>query len=223
MPPRPPPTACSHPLSPLGQVREFRIAELTDQLADIATDAAARLKRIKTCADELKVYTMKPMTAGAFTALRERFARLAAAAQLGDNAVTPVLSLRRGVRPVDIFSVMHDALVDNLVGASVLQAVPMNGAVVKLVAPFDFLLRARRGDDGELTPVKELVVKAHVVALVPDHANPQAPLFRVDLAAYAYSQEDQQAYACSLANAIQQQPANMPPAFLAWAAANGSA
>ena len=35
-------------------------------------------------------------------------------------------------------------------------------------------------------PVKELTCKAHIVALVPDHANPGAFFFRTDNDAYQY-------------------------------------
>ena len=81
-------------------------------------------------------------------------------------------SLRAGRRPIDTFSIMDDAIIDEILGAGVLSIrTTTNGAAVKAVAPMDFFLRARRD---------EHVVKVHVVTLVPDHANPGSPRFRLD-------------------------------------------
>ena len=96
---------------------ELRIADLPDLLAHFAEEAAVKLGRRKTCAAEVKIYSAKAVSAGAFVALRELFARKAVEAQPGrvvEDAVTNILSLRRGTRPVDIFSICDDQLVDNL-------------------------------------------------------------------------------------------------------------
>ena len=99
------------------QVLELRIADLQDLLAHIAKEAAVKLGRRKTCAAEVKIYSAKAVSAGAFAALREYFARKAVEMQPGrvvEDAVTKILSLRRGTRPVDIFSICDDELVDGV-------------------------------------------------------------------------------------------------------------
>ena len=63
-------------------------------------------------------------------------------------------------------------------------------------------LRAKRDEHGNVMQVKELVVKAHVVALVPDHSNPGKPLFRVDNNAFDYPAADLDAYMRALAAAL---------------------
>ena len=217
------------------QVLELRIADLPDLLAHFAEEAAVKLGRRKTCAAEVKIFSAKAVGAGAFVALRELFARKVPKGRVVEDAVTKILSLRRGTRPVDIFSVCDDQLVDNFfsqnlhdvsmrIGGTLKIHSATNGAAVKLVAPLDVMLRGRRDDHGALLPVKELVVKAHFVALVPDHANPGSPLFRVDTDAFEYPAEDQAAYATALAGALLRKAnavfsGNVPAEFKQWAMA----
>ena len=198
--------------------------DVAELLAALRAEAGRKLASQKTCVAELKVYTCRPVSAGAFVALREQLARRALAAQphrVVTEAVEPIVALRRGRRPVDFFSVNCDDLVNGIMGDAVLiiQATT-NRAAVKLVPPFDLFLRARRGPDGEIEPVKELVVKAHAVALVPNHANPNDPVFRYDDASFDYPVNDVAAYKKAMAaRLLQVGPAGgVVPAFAAWAA-----
>ena len=118
-----------------------------------------------------------------------------------DLAVTQIASLRRGQRPVDEFSVMCDAIVNEILGERALFT-HSNGTAVKMVPPLDFYLRARRDEAGQLKQVMELVAKAHVVALVRDHGAPGHPIFRTDSNAFEYKPSDEEAYQRAMASAL---------------------
>ena len=92
------------------------------------------------------------------------------------------------------------------------------GIAVKLVGPFDFLLRGKRDEAGALQEITELVVKAHVVALVPNLASPQQPIFRCDDEAYEYPVDDKGQYKKAMASKILATPV-ASATFRAWAQA----
>ena len=191
---------------PASQVSEVRIKDVeTDVRAHMRAVVAVHTSRQKLPVAESKVYVLKPFSAANFVAYRELLYRRAKAAQPNEDsdlAVTPIASLRRGARPIDIFSVMRDETINELLGDGVfVYHANTTGAAVKLVAPLDFMLRAKRVN-GVLHEVKELVVKAHYVILVPNHGAPGAPIFRVDFAAFLYPANDIAAYKKALAAAI---------------------
>ena len=217
----PPPFTAALTADESDEVREWRVLDTDELVADISLEAGVKLTKTKTALAEGKIYQSKPVSAGAFRALRTRFARAALAAQPDrdvDRAVTPVASLRRGVRPVDTFSVMDDDVLNAELGAGVYMIRSDTGAAVKLVAPADFFLKAKRDAAGALLPVKELMVKAHFVALVPDHAHPEQPIFRTDHTAFEYPQADVDAYERAMAGKLLAD-ASAPAAFRAWALA----
>jgi len=188
------------------EVSEVRIKDVeTDVRAHMRAVVAVHTSRQKLPVAESKVYVLKPFSAANFVAYRELLYRRAKAAQPNEDsdlAVTPIASLRRGARPIDIFSVMRDETINKLLGDGVfVYHANTTGAAVKLVAPLDFMLRAKRVN-GVLHEVKELVVKAHYVILVPNHGAPGAPIFRVDFAAFSYPANDIAAYKKALAAAI---------------------
>jgi len=188
------------------EVSEVRIKDVeTDVRAHMRAVVAVHTSRQKLPVAESKVYVLKPFSAANFVAYRELLYRRAQAAQPNEDsdlAVTPIASLRRGARPIDIFSVMRDETINELLGDGVfVYHANTTGAAVKLVAPLDFMLRAKRVN-GVLHEVKELVVKAHYVILVPNHGAPGAPIFRVDFAAFLYPANDIAAYKKALAAAI---------------------
>jgi len=188
------------------EVSEVRIKDVeTDVRAHMRAVVAVHTSRQKLPVAESKVYVLKPFSAANFVAYRELLYRRAQAAQPNEDsdlAVTPIASLRRGARPIDIFSVMRDETINELLGDGVfVYHANTTGAAVKLVAPLDFMLRAKRVN-GVLHEVKELVVKAHYVILVPNHGAPGAPIFRVDFAAFSYPANDIAAYKKALAAAI---------------------
>ena len=211
-------------MSAVLQVREFRVGDQGDLLADIAAEATSKNLRTKVAIAEAKFYTTKPLSAQNYCALREHFVRRARAADADrviDDAVTPVASLRRGARPVDVFTIMDDDIINELVGDGALALhLSTNRAATKIVPPMDFFLKARRDEAGNLLAPKELVVKAHVVALVPDHGNPGHPLFRIDHVAFEYPEEDVMQYSRALAGALLRAAAAPNPGlsaeFRAW-------
>ena len=70
------------------QVQDFRVGDQVDVLAHLAEEVATKLGRQKVAVAEAKVYSMKPLSAPNFHALRTHFARIALAAQPG-RAVAP--------------------------------------------------------------------------------------------------------------------------------------
>ena len=205
---------------------EFRVADTFLWLADMRADGCAKAGRQQKAVSEVRIYSTKPFSPGAFKALREHFVRAATAADPERNvdaAVTPISSHRGGVRPVDTFAVMDDPLLDECMGAGAFTCeAHNNGAAVKMVAPIDFFLKAKRDPDtGELLPVMELVATAHFVALVPDHENPGAPIFRTDNM-FIYPPGDVAAYKRALAAKLFMQP-TLPTELYAWAVANANA
>eukprot|EP00966_Prymnesium_polylepis_P278210 6428385-Prymnesium_polylepis.1 len=63
-----------------------------------------------------------------------------------------------------------------------------------MVPPVDVFFRGRY-DGKELRRSGELVIKAHAVTLVSDHANPGAPIFRTDDISFTYPPGDRRATA----------------------------
>ena len=113
----------------------------------------------------------------------------------------------RSPRPVDTFSIMNDAILNRVLG--VVLTFTRTGTAIKIVPPLDCYLTGEVDQaTGTIKPVKKLVVKAHVVALVANHADLNAPRFRVDTDAFAYTQADLNAYGKSLARAINDAHAN---------------
>ena len=194
-------------------------------MTDLATDAAAKVLKTSTRVPlaETTIYSARPVSAGAFGALRERLARAALAAapdRVIANAVTEISSLRRGLRPVDTFSLMDDDVVNSQLGPGIFSIHNTTGAAVKLVAPIDFFLKAKRDEaTGELLKVKELLVKAHFVSLVPDLETPGHFNFRTDDAAFQYPPADVAAYKRAMAAKLLASPM-ADAAFHAWANAN---
>ena len=81
---------------------EFRVADCYLWLAAMRTDGCAKAGRQQTAASEVRIYSTKPFSPGAFKALREHFVRAATAADPKCNvgaAVTPISSHRGGVPP----------------------------------------------------------------------------------------------------------------------------
>ena len=202
------------------EVKELRIADAAELLDVIGIDASGRTARQFRPAAELKVFSARPISAGAFVGLRDRLARDAMAAdpaRVETDAVTAISSLRGGVRPVDTFSVMDDAMLNAIVGGGAL-SLANNGTAMKIVPPLDLFLKAKYTEDGNLLPGKELEVKAHMVALVADLENPAEPIFRCDDAAFAYPDNDRAAYRSAMKCALITRGAPaVSHEFLAWA------
>ena len=71
-------------------------------------DAKTKLSSTKIAGSEVKVHTSRPCPSAAFVAMHDSFAAQAAEHEMVvDEAVTPVASLKRGVRSVDVFSVLR--------------------------------------------------------------------------------------------------------------------
>eukprot|EP00966_Prymnesium_polylepis_P265106 6124937-Prymnesium_polylepis.1 len=142
------------------------------------------------------------------------------------GAITEISALRGGKAPVDTFSIMNDELADLILGDGVFKVhAETNGAAVKMVPPLDFFLRAKRDPtSSELKVVKEMAVKGHVAALVPNHADPGAPMFRVDVTSFAYPEANIAAYKTGTANKLVATP-GAPAELRAWGLAvqNGTA
>ena len=192
-------------------------------LEEVAVDAKTKLSRTKIAGSEVKVHTSRPCPSAAFVAMHDSFAAQAAEHEMVvDEAVTPVASLKRGGRPVDVFSVFHDQLINDYLGPDVtVHHALTNGAIVKLVAPFDFYLQAKKDPlSGELLHAKQLMVKAHMVALVPNHTHPSMPVFLVDTENFDYADGAVEVYQCTLANAILGMVGSaVPKPLRKWAAA----
>ena len=208
-------------------IAEQRIQDVEKYIEDLMNECLKVAPRIKEAIAEFKIYSTKPITSAEFVALHKHFVRKAAAmgeeGREVDIAVTPIEPERCGLRPVDIFAIMDDAIVNNLLGDKILTIHEKSGAAVKLVAPFDFMLRARRNEQGDLALVKELVVKIHAAALVPDLGNPGHPIFKVDDKAFAYPEGDRVAYKKSMSASLLSAAARgvvVSPELLAWAQAH---
>ena len=84
-----------------------------------------------------------------------------------------------------------------------------NGAIVKLVAPFDFYLQAKKNPlSGELLHAKLQAADGqgphgyHMVALVPNHTHPSRPVFLEETDNFEYADGAVEVFRCTLANAI---------------------
>jgi hypothetical protein len=218
VPPKLPPEPFTRALTAADspELLEYRVADCAELLADIGGEVKERSARQKSPSAELKFYTTKPVSAGAFTALRERLVRAVPAGSLVANALTPIASLRRGQRPVDGFTVVDDDVLTNVFGLRLVYHGTTNGAAMKAVAPFDFHLRAKRDERGELLPVKELVVKAHWAGLIPNHTEPGKFIFRTDDNAFEYPDEWRTSYKMAVAKQIIDH-GQMPATYIAWA------
>ena len=203
------------------QVKEQRLVDAGAWLEELIAEAKTKLARTKEAASELKTYAARPCPAAMYVAMHDYFAGKAAELELNiEDAVTPVASLKRGARPVDVFSIRHDQIINDLLGPGVsFHHALTSGAIVKMVAPFDFYLKAKKDPiTAELLKAKELVIKAHVVALVPNHATPQQPIFLMDQANFAYADGTELVYRRTLATAILGM-SGVPPALRNWATA----
>ena len=219
-------------------------------LAQLRAESSILNARQKQPKAELQIFKVKPtgLPAGLFNALREWLASRAKATEPGrdvNDAVTPISALRGGERPVDYFSVSDDGLVNEIIGEGVLNIHSATGSAVKMVAPLEFSLHAKRdmvtGTLGQvrLTPshpttpnttprqtppppaqVMSLVVKVHVVALVPDHSHQGFPKFRRDDTTFEYPEADIAAYKVSMARGLMAMPAgSVPHELRGWAQA----
>ena len=200
-------------------MQQQRLIDAGAWLESIVADATVKLGRTKEAAAEVRIHVSKPFLSSLFVALRRHFAAKAMEYDvLVDDAVTPVASLRRGARPVDVFSVMHDQLVNDLMGPNVTVHHDLtSGSIVKLVAPFDFYLRGRKDAmTGDMLQAKELIVKAHMVALVPNYGNPAFPIFLMDAENFAYTEGADVVYRRTLATAILSM-AGVPAPLRNWA------
>lgn len=196
---------------------EWRIADSGELVADMAAAAGEKVGKQKVPLAEGKIYYAKPVSAGAFSALRARLARAVPDGAQVEKLVTPITVHRRGKRPVDTFAVVDDEIINDAFGARVFTFhTETNGTAVKLVGPLEFFLTAKRDEAGELRPVKELTVKAHFASLVPDHFNPGQPIFRLDDAAFAYPLHDRKAYKRAMKARLLATP-GAPAEFVAWA------
>lgn len=186
-------------------IRELRITDAEELLADMATETGDKVKNQQVPAAEKKVYVVKPVSAPAFYAIREKLARWAKAEQPErpvEEAVEKIKTYRGGKRPVNSFGVLDSSIVNKLLGAAAFK-IHANGTATKIVAPLDFFLKARKDElTGELLPVKELTIKVHVATLVENHESPQQPRFRLDFNAFAYPDGDEHACRQAMAEAL---------------------
>ena len=118
-------------------------------LFQLRTEGSILNARQKKPKAELQSFKVKPTgsPAGLFNALRERLVSRAKATEPGrdvNDAVTPISALRGGDRPVDYFSVSDDGLVNEIIGEGVLNIHSATGSAVKMVAPLEFSLHAKR-------------------------------------------------------------------------------
>ena len=206
-------------------VLELRKADAADFFTMLSTEATTlKLSRQRGPLAEIKILSLKVCSgASCFNGFRESLRERAAALPVvlqgdrdADDLVTPISSHKGGDYPVDTFSVMDDSLINDIVGDGVFTIHTSNGSAVKLVPPFDFFLRARRDEQGELRPVKEVIVKVHFAALVANHADPTAPLFRTDVS-FTYPAADLAAYKDAMAQQLVAAVATAPAEFVAWA------
>jgi hypothetical protein len=131
------------------QTLKLRIDDARVFLAQLRAESTILNARQKQPKAELQIVKVKPTgsPAGLFNALQKRLACRAKATAPGrdiDDAVTPISALRGGERPVDYFSVSDDGLVNELIGEGVLIIHSATGSAVKMVAPLEFSLHAKR-------------------------------------------------------------------------------
>ena len=205
-PPKAPPVPFTAALAALEspETKAMRLADAADVLIDVGREIESRTRRQKSASNEVKFYHKMLVGGGAFHALRGAALSLAQA-----HLVTEITSLRRGARPVDQFVIYDDELINTIVGDDVMRIHVMNGAAVKPIVPLTFQCCGRRDAAGELLPgPMELKAKVHYAALVPDHANPQAPLFRLDdgEGGFEYDENDRHAYKQAVAAEIMKLP-----------------
>ena len=224
--PRPPPVPFTTALT--AELSDAALQALKDDcvglLAYIGETCAIKVSRAGRPLAEVRIIETKDVSAAKFLALQaclvDRAAKLVPPENLAD-AVTQISSLRRGLRPVDTFSLMNEGVLNEIVGAGVFNINDGNhgnGAAVKMVPPIDFFLRAKRQADGEVGLVKELAVKAHIVTLVPNLQNPGAPIFRIASDAFEYPASDIDAYKLCMAQMLVATPA-APVELRAWGVA----
>ena len=226
-PPREPPkpysvAECAHESAELCLQR---VEDISIYLDDMEAEVAKTAPRQQKAEAEKKLYTTNPISSAEFVALRERLVRDCPLTRLDPNGdvdlvVTPIESERRGRKPVDGFSVMDDGQVNELFGENVLTMQEQSGAALKLVPPLDFAARATRRDDGGTLRPKELTVRAHWCALVPDLANPGNPIFKLDDQSFTYAANDRTKYKQAMAQALiraQAQGSSVSDEFMAWA------
>ena len=201
--PQPPPYP---PAAFARQVFEQRVKDAAELLEDLSNEAGSKTSRQKHALANGKIYTTRPVAAGAFLALREHVVRIARELEAGDDddaAVTPVTSLKRGARPADQFTILDDSVVNEIMGPRVAHHHhETSGTVTKLVAPVTFSLKGKRDHNGQLLLTKELTARAHFVALVRNHGDPAHPIFRTDDDAFTYSNDTVRAYMQSMANIV---------------------
>ena len=221
--PKPPPYSTTLASAESAEIQAQRVADAAELEGALAPEARVRVSRQKGPSSEVRLFAAKPFGAGPFHGLRERCYRIARNANEDrdlDQAVTPVSAHRRGQRPVDTFSVMDDEVVNALVGAGVMHIhAATTGAAVKLVPPLDFFLRARLDEAGAPCAAKELTVKGHFAALVPNHGDPGRPIFRLDDEGFKYPDTDRHAYKQAVAKRLLDVSADehVPAEFVAWA------
>eukprot|EP00966_Prymnesium_polylepis_P050441 1167793-Prymnesium_polylepis.1 len=88
-------------------IQQMRITDTNELIADIGSEAAARVGRAKQPMAELKIYFAKPVGAGAFVALRNVLMQAALEADPTrdpETVVTKITVQRRGARPTDTFT-----------------------------------------------------------------------------------------------------------------------
>jgi hypothetical protein len=167
---------------------------------------------------------VRPRSARAVARVTVRVYVRACLADVLDKLVTPI-SAHRGVgggdRPADHFCVVHDGIVDRLLGDDALVIhTATNSSAVKLVAPLDVYWRASRSADGARGP-KVLVFKGHYAALVTDQSEEGGVIFHLDDDAFAYPPEDREEYKRAMARALTRMAARgaaVPQLYLSWAA-----
>jgi len=209
---------------------ETRILDCDDYISEIAAEIEVKTSRQKSPAAEKTLWKCKPVLPGTFHAMREKMKRMAVdmlEPENVDGAVTSVMKLRGGERPLDYFTLMDFDILYALMGDKIFTYHHNStGAIWMMVPPFDFMYRGKLGgEDGELLPGKEMVCKGHYVGVVPDRENEGKMIFRADEKAYAYPAADLDAYQVSLAKIIINKcdtatwrDVPPPPIFRAWAA-----
>jgi hypothetical protein len=206
-------------------IRALRLFDAIEMLAHIKHEFGDKLKNQTVPAAEKKFFVQKPVSAQIFYAIHAKFRASAQQAQPArpvETAVEKIATKRGGKRPVNAFGVLDDVLINELLGPEVYRVQhEKNGAAIKVVPPLEFFMRGWCDDEtDELLPVKELTIKAHIAALVPNHEHPDNPTFRLDHNAYNYPPSDVHTARRAMAEALLNDShagGDVPAEFVAWA------
>ena len=137
------------------EIKEWRILDTGELIADVANEASAKVQKTKTALSEVRFFTSKPVSAGTFTALQAVFVR----ASTGANAVTGITSLRGGLRPVDTFAVMDDDILDTYFGNGIFHIHPTRTECC-------FWMEKVYGPADQTLTVTETTTQTHISILV---------------------------------------------------------